>query len=604
MKKVLTAIFALLLMSTSIMAQRTLSADNSKQTVRKSMIMNHQAKKLTPANPFESAAATKDGNTVNLTIDSYEGEYYTSDFDWYGILTATNGDRFAFDIVIDTTDPTKQTPQNGVLYTFSDMIPEYCQAAVGEDVFDADSATFIMTNGNITAMMSVNGTIYNLTYTAPVRPDTFTDTTLVFTTARLTDVVADQGMFQIIGRNDNGDAAALTFTSTQIAGTYDFYSSVAQYTQLMVNDENIAFDSLSATFTAGANAGEYDCVADIWAFNGYHYSFTISYTIPTVTSQVNITANNLYVDDSYAMFGIYIIGANDDNYGISIFATDFGAGTTFASTDINLYEIATDQDIDLYSGSLTFVNDSTLTGSLLDYNGVQYNVTLTGTITGGGSGSGPMQYDETATDFYATYTSNEVEVDDQYFDQYGVLLARLTNSNNQIVSLQIYPSGNDIAGTYTINETENPGTILASSGVQNGSVYPSFAGVLDAEGYIESVWFLRNGTVTITNNNNVIAMTINATNSADRSIYVTVNGGAGINDVESAIVNVYPNPTTGILNINAENVEVVEVMDINGRIIKTQRNAEALNMANLANGVYFVRVITANGTATQKIIKK
>lgn len=602
MKKILTALFALVLMSSSVMAQKNLTSDNSKQAVRKNLVMSHYAKKLTPANPFQNAT-TKDGNTVNLEIESYEGEYYVSDFDWFGILTATNGDRFAFDIVIDPNDPTNQFPENGVLYTYSDMISEYCQAAIGDDVFDADSATFIINNGNITAMMSVNGTIYNLTYTAPVRPDTFTDTTLVFTTARLTDLVADQGIFQIIGSNDNGDGAGLTFNTTQIPGTYSYNDAVIQYTQLLVNGDNIAFDSLSATFTAGANEGEYNCAADIWAFNGYHYSFTINYTIPTATSQVDINATNLYVDDSYSMFGIYIIGASDDNYGISIFATQLGAGTTFSATEVSLFDLATQEDIDLYSGALTFVNDSTLTGTLLDYNGVQYNVNLTGS-TSGGNGSGPLQYDETSTDFTATFTSSEVEIDDQYLTQYGALLVSMTNSNNQIVSLQVFPNGNDLTGTYAINESGNPGTVLASSGVQNGSVYPSFAGILDAEGYIENVWFLRDGTVSFSYNNNVISMTIHATNSADRSINVTVNGGAGICNVETAIVNVYPNPTTGILNINAENVESVEVMDINGRTIMTQSCNNAINMADLDNGVYFVRVITANGIATQKVVKR
>lgn len=77
----------------------------------------------------------------------------------------------------------------------------------------------------------------------------------------------------------------------------------------------------------------------------------------------------------------------------------------------------------------------------------------------------------------------------------------------------------------------------------------------------------------------------------------------GINGVENVTINMYPNPTTGILNINAEGVKEVAVVDIEGKVVMTE-NANVIDMTNLNNGVYFVRVISNEGMSIQKVVKK
>ena len=52
-----------------------------------------------------------------------------------------------------------------------------------------------------------------------------------------------------------------------------------------------------------------------------------------------------------------------------------------------------------------------------------------------------------------------------------------------------------------------------------------------------------------------------------------------------------------------EGIEMVQILDVNGRIVMTA-DAGSINISSLANGVYFVRAITAKGVATQKIVKK
>ncbi len=87
-------------------------------------------------------------------------------------------------------------------------------------------------------------------------------------------------------------------------------------------------------------------------------------------------------------------------------------------------------------------------------------------------------------------------------------------------------------------------------------------------------------------------------------IAVTAGNTASISEVENSNVVLYPNPVTNILNIEAQGIQEVSVMDVNGRTVMTLQNTNRIDMSNLANGVYFVRVITSEGVSTQKIAKK
>ena len=77
----------------------------------------------------------------------------------------------------------------------------------------------------------------------------------------------------------------------------------------------------------------------------------------------------------------------------------------------------------------------------------------------------------------------------------------------------------------------------------------------------------------------------------------------GINQADEVGLDIYPNPTNGIVNIETEGLQKVEVLDITGRVVMTT-NESSVNMSNLSNGIYMVRVTTMNGISTQKVVKK
>lgn len=77
----------------------------------------------------------------------------------------------------------------------------------------------------------------------------------------------------------------------------------------------------------------------------------------------------------------------------------------------------------------------------------------------------------------------------------------------------------------------------------------------------------------------------------------------GIDNADEAKVFVSPNPVSEMLSIQAEGIQKVELMDMAGRTVMTSAQSR-LNLGQLAAGMYMVRVTTAEGIFTEKIVKK
>ncbi|MBO7480593.1 MAG: T9SS type A sorting domain-containing protein, partial [Bacteroidales bacterium] len=69
-------------------------------------------------------------------------------------------------------------------------------------------------------------------------------------------------------------------------------------------------------------------------------------------------------------------------------------------------------------------------------------------------------------------------------------------------------------------------------------------------------------------------------------------------------INIYPNPTTGIVNIDADGLNKVVVYDVTGRMMMSVANESTIDISNLEAGVYFFSVETANGSAMKKLVKE
>ncbi|QYJ67271.1 DUF7619 domain-containing protein [Flavobacterium litorale] len=88
----------------------------------------------------------------------------------------------------------------------------------------------------------------------------------------------------------------------------------------------------------------------------------------------------------------------------------------------------------------------------------------------------------------------------------------------------------------------------------------------------------------------------------------TFEAAASLQDFASTTVNVYPNPATDVVTINAKsNITSVQLYDVNGRLLQSNSANDVtatLNIANQPTGLYFVKIVTQNGVQSVKITKQ
>jgi hypothetical protein len=83
--------------------------------------------------------------------------------------------------------------------------------------------------------------------------------------------------------------------------------------------------------------------------------------------------------------------------------------------------------------------------------------------------------------------------------------------------------------------------------------------------------------------------------------------GVGIDEVsENPQINVYPNPSNGIFNLELTNVNTIKVLNTLGAVVLSQKvdpakTTSTIDLTNFANGIYFIAVTTDKGTSNKTI---
>ena len=85
----------------------------------------------------------------------------------------------------------------------------------------------------------------------------------------------------------------------------------------------------------------------------------------------------------------------------------------------------------------------------------------------------------------------------------------------------------------------------------------------------------------------------------------------GINEHASSLsgLTIYPNPNSGSFNIALKNglTKTIEIMDVTGRTVLSENRSEdliSLNINQLANGIYYVKVKSDNAVEILKVVKQ
>ena len=143
--------------------------------------------------------------------------------------------------------------------------------------------------------------------------------------------------------------------------------------------------------------------------------------------------------------------------------------------------------------------------------------------------------------------------------------------------------------------------------------------VLTATGGVTYAWvaggsgaIMQGNPVTINPTSSTV-YTVTGTNangcSNKSTITQNVSECTGVKGNKLNNVSVYPNPTSGEITVvlNNSDVKTVQVMDITGRIISTSTSsleAVKVNLANVSNGIYYVKIQSGTSVEVVKVVKQ
>jgi hypothetical protein len=71
-------------------------------------------------------------------------------------------------------------------------------------------------------------------------------------------------------------------------------------------------------------------------------------------------------------------------------------------------------------------------------------------------------------------------------------------------------------------------------------------------------------------------------------------------------ISVYPNPTTGMLNIRTagEVIRETRLFDITGQLVLQSGNTTSIDISQVSRGLYLLHIITENGVVTERVVRQ
>ena len=79
----------------------------------------------------------------------------------------------------------------------------------------------------------------------------------------------------------------------------------------------------------------------------------------------------------------------------------------------------------------------------------------------------------------------------------------------------------------------------------------------------------------------------------------------GVTDISQTPLSVYPNPTTGLIQISDATAERVDVFDNMGRLVQTYGQAtQELDLTSLPAGLYILKMHVGEEVISARVIKE
>ncbi len=159
-------------------------------------------------------------------------------------------------------------------------------------------------------------------------------------------------------------------------------------------------------------------------------------------------------------------------------------------------------------------------------------------------------------------------------------LLTITEPSALNLTLTSTPEIDGLDGTATVNV--NGGTAPYTYEWNDGNNQPEAMAV-----YLNSGWY----TVVVTDANGC---------QLTDSVFVDTN--VGLTEGKSQYILIYPNPTSEILFFNVT-ADKVEIIDLNGRMVKTITSSNKIDVRAISSGNYLLKITSNDATSTHRFVK-
>ena len=294
----------------------------------------------------------------------------------------------------------------------------------------------------------------------------------------------------------------------------------------------IAMTEISATVTG--EGGDRVIKAEVVGNDNVLYNMDLSYVVPEATDTVQVVFDELASAEYYSSSADYYIVNQNENFIVTL---------DIFEEKGNLMGEYSAEDFDLYYTQLGVINGDTtvitiadakavvtpveegivlLEAELVGMDAVLYKVTTKVDVTEKG-----LQYDATEGFLMDEYTTEDLyTINDQSANGY-IMFDVESADGNDLMGLVFWVDGADEntiipTGTYQINDTQESGSVLASTGMGASGLTYSLYATLDAEGMITPpCWFMVGGEVVVSEENGILSITVDAVNSNNLPIFIT-----------------------------------------------------------------------------------
>ena len=317
--------------------------------------------------------------------------------------------------------------------------------------------------------------------------------------------------------------------------TNDDFNAERSSVYRIADETEIVFDEVIAATVTEVD-GQRAIVAQALGVDNVIYNMDLSYVVPEATDTVNVVFDELAEVEYYASYGDYYLFNQNDNFIVTldIFEEEGNLMGEYTAEDFDLEYTqlgvieAGDTTVVTIAEAKAVVTPTEEEGIVLieaeltGMDAVLYKVSTKADVSKKG-----LPYDATEGFLVDEYTTEDIYTISDY-SEYGIIYFDVEAADGtDLMGLQFWVDGADEktiipVGTYPINDSMEPGTVMASAGLTDEGLTYSLYGTLDEEGnVVPPCWFMTGGEVVVTEEDGVLKIAVDAVNSNNLIIYVT-----------------------------------------------------------------------------------